>query len=137
MVAGRAAAACASAAVISSELKRTCAGGWPGSLGCSNCSSFFSTDSTFAAAAAGDCAGATGAGFLSTRTRATTDVTKVATLMMRSIFHFIVFISPCALVLMLPGRPVRDHVTEGTGPGVTFDKAFGPEVGGSRFERAF
>src|SRR5580692_7314834 len=90
MAAGIDAAACASAAVISSELNRTCAGAWPGSLGCSNCSSFFSTDSTFAAAAAGDCGGATGAGFFNTRYSAATDVTKVATLMMRSSFHFMV-----------------------------------------------
>jgi hypothetical protein len=48
----------------------------------------------------------------------------VATLIMRSSFHFIVFVSPAALVLMLPGRPVRDHVTEGTGLEVTLNGVF-------------
>src|ERR1700733_1034506 len=88
MFAGSAAAACASAAVISSELNRTWAGASPGFLCCSNCSSLFSRDCAFAAAAAGDCTGATGCGFFNTRIMAIKDEASVAMLIIRSSFHF-------------------------------------------------
>ena len=71
------------------------------------------------AAVAAGCGGATGAGFFRTRKSAIIDVTKVATLMMRSSFQF--FIAHLGLAIsMLPRRRRKAHMTEVTGRVVTY-----------------
>src|ERR1022692_4917519 len=153
--AGRAPEAWARAAVISSEVMCTCAAeglgeaaegagcdsrgllasscatgveesaGWALGGGSSSCAIFSWNDCALAAAWAGVCWVTTGAGRFSTSTRATTDVTSVATLMMRSSFHF--FMAAFGPQAMLPGRRPGPQVTEvtlrrvtevGVGPGV-------------------
>src|SRR5882672_5567854 len=55
---------------------------------CSSCAIFWSKDCALAAIAAGGCEVDTGAGFFRTKMIAISDATRVAMLMMRSIFHF-------------------------------------------------
>src|SRR5580698_7848528 len=102
--------ACASTALISSELMWTSALGLGDTVeaialgveelsdddvvcccvaACSNCAIFWSKDCACSAIAAAACGCATGAGFFRTSTTATRDRSSVAMLMMRSILSFI------------------------------------------------
>src|ERR1700743_1723159 len=90
---GIAPAAWAMAALTSSAVTWISAGGWLGSLGESSCCIFSWNDCAFSAAVAAGSGCDTGAGFFNTNTKATTDVRRVAILMMRSTFMLPIFIA--------------------------------------------
>src|SRR5450631_888967 len=105
---GEEVAVCACGATKSCEPLSPGAGeGW------SSCAIFSWNDCAFAAACAGVCGVATGAGRFNTRISATADITSVATLIMRSSFHF--FMATSAPLEILPAirrQPVVTKVIE-------------------------
>src|SRR6202163_1819192 len=79
-------AACASAAETSPEFMRTSLSPSPGTLGSAIRFTFSWNDCALAAAAAGEAAGASGAGRFNTRTSVRIDIARVAKLMIRCTF---------------------------------------------------
>src|SRR6266704_3635899 len=86
VVAGSSPAACASAADTSPEFIRTSLSPSPGTLRCASWFTFSWKDCALAAAAAGEAAGASGAGRFNTRTSVRIDIARVAKLMIRRSF---------------------------------------------------